>query len=424
MKKKEGASPGAVFAFDDGEYLVKLNMPPGHGPIKLKKEADFYELVDNISKEACNEKIFFNIAQAVGNNHYLIPETNIIKLKPLEYDILGRSVDILTERFANNVRGFQMNEGTNGILEKLKNEEMYHFTSKIIPLYKDLSVYYDYHHNKENSTNVHNIQEGIPEEPRGMGAFFALNCFTGNRDCIGQTGKNAGVDPETFQIIIVDGGLSQEKADVVKTMPSSANNKVWLDYEYDLSADARLEALETFARLVELNEEQIRNILTNGGQFTAEGVFNSEEINIKLQKFMEQQKQVVDVFYEDLKMHGLVTKKIDQIKQSLDIEKAQKEAKNVMIGSFVPQDTAMEVVQSPVKGTPKKRKNLGLSIITVTPQTPDDKMRVSISEAADAGVSKITQDLLSIFNEDSDGHTTSPSSNSSDSRSPKKAKTR
>ena len=63
IKNKGGASPGAIFVSGDDEYLVKLNMPPGHGPINLKIEADFDSLVANISKEACNEKIFFNIAQ-------------------------------------------------------------------------------------------------------------------------------------------------------------------------------------------------------------------------------------------------------------------------------------------------------------------------------------------------------------------------
>jgi hypothetical protein len=41
IKNKGGASPGAIFVLDDGEYLVKLNMPPGHGPIHFKTDADF-----------------------------------------------------------------------------------------------------------------------------------------------------------------------------------------------------------------------------------------------------------------------------------------------------------------------------------------------------------------------------------------------
>jgi hypothetical protein len=311
--------------------------------------------VANISKEACNEKIFFNIAEAVGNDKYIIPETSIMRLKPSEYNDIGRSIDTLRkERITTDVRSNRVSYDSTTVIERLKDAEIYHFTSKIIPSYKDLSIYYDYHRDKENLVNVHNIQEGIPEEPRGMGAFFALNCFTGNRDCIGLTGKNAGIDPSTFQVIIVDGGLSQDKAGIAKSMPSSANNNTWFSYDLDLTDSSRLEALETFVRLVELNEEQIRGILTNYGEFIEKRIFTPEEIDIKLQNFMEQQKQVVGIFYEDFKGKDLVTEKISQIKQYLDVAKAQEEARRAVVEPFF--------VGVDVQRTPGPKKNLFIEI--------------------------------------------------------------
>lgn len=411
IKNKGGASPGAIFVSGDDEYLVKLNMPPGHGPINLKIEADFDSLVANISKEACNEKIFFNIAQIVGNNKYIIPETNVELLQPREYDEHGRSIDTLSkERITTDVRGNRMSYDSATVIERLKDQEIYHFSSKIIPSYRDLSEYY-YYHNKENILGSRNIMAGIPQEPEGMGAFFALNCFTGNRDCIGLTGKNAGIDPNTFKIIIVDGGLSQDKAEIIKSMPSSANNHTWFSYDLDLTDSSRLEALETFVRLVELNEEQIRGILTNYGEFIKKGIFTPEEIDIKLQKFVEQQKQVVGVFYVDLKTHGLVTEKIEKIKEDLSIAKAQKEARRAMSSECFKTQT------DTVKKTPLKRKNLGLSI-QVTPPTPKgmDQSNFdlnSITQGLPNAFNDITQDLRNDFND----LTTSPSSDSSTSKS-------
>lgn len=82
---KKGASPGALMREGERDYIVKLGIPRVHGTYKLNDYNDVDILTKEMSRRACDEKIFFNIAQAVGDNKYILPETDIIFMQPREY---------------------------------------------------------------------------------------------------------------------------------------------------------------------------------------------------------------------------------------------------------------------------------------------------------------------------------------------------
>ncbi len=324
---KKGQSPGALMTDGDKVYLVKLGIPRAHGRYELNSYEDVAPLINEMSRRACDEKIFFNIAEAVGNNKYMLPKTDIVFINPSKYSRSSCSVyRKLAKKFhVENISSSIDESPINIVIEQINSAEIAHFVSEIITPYHDIGEFYKYHV-EEAQGDMRQIEyqrPGVPGEPLGMGAFFALSCFTGNYDCIGNTGANAGVSPDTFKVIIVDGGISRMHKEVITDpMPVSSNHQQWLGY-LDLSPAAQREASETFARIANLEEPDIRDLITNNGQFTAAGVFTPSEITNRLKQFKEQQLKIVEVFYDSMLKEDYATPRIIRMKEKLDFIQAK-----------------------------------------------------------------------------------------------------
>lgn len=318
---KKGASPGALMSDGEKEYIVKLGIPRAHGNYKLNDYNDVGLLTKEMSRRACDEKIFFNIAQAIGDNKYILPETDVIFMQPSEYSESSCSVrrslatkfDVEAIKFSDTER-----EVIEEVVDQINSTEMAHFRSEMITPYQDIGEFYRYHIKNAVGDMRQDEHIGLPPEPKGMGAFFALNNFMGNYDCIGNSGGNVGFDQASDKLIIVDGGESRMNHKIATVMPSSANNQVWLSYE-ELSAEGKKEASETFARIANLNSLEIRALITNNEKFVDSNIFTEEEVEKKIGEFRQQQLNIVEVYYNSMVQEGCnITSKILSLKEEVD----------------------------------------------------------------------------------------------------------
>lgn len=202
----------------------------------------------------------------------------------------------------------------------------------------------------------------LPLEPRGMGAFFALNNFMGNYDCIGGSGGNVGFDTDSNKLIIVDGGEARTTHKINKLMPSSANNKTWLSYD-ELSNEAKKEASETFVRIASLDDMEIRALVTNNEQFVDSRIFTEEEIEKKIGDFRKQQLNTVEVYYDSMVLEGCdITPRVETLKKEVDellIEEKEREAeledqKRNILGKREEDDSFSEELKLPYKVTKRR----------------------------------------------------------------------
>lgn len=342
---KGGASPGAIMQDEHSNtYIVKLGIPASSGPYSIGSKVDIKLLTDNMSRKSCEEKMFFELAQEIGADCYQLPETNIALLKPSDYEsispsIVGgvaaeyqeepESIDnpknvFATLRHKIKIPPYVEDINTQQALDIINSTDIVHFSSQLIDNYQDLAEFYNYHKDREITRSHKKDPEApIPIEPRGMGAFFALSCCVGNNDSIGSQGKNAGFNPATNQIIVVDGGNANYSSNMIsKLIPSSDNNSSWLSFDDDLSHSAQKEACETFIRFASLKERKLYNIITNNGK-TAE-ILGEDYIHKQIIKFNQQQNQVIRVFYEEMIKHGCIIPEIViQKKVLLDFKKHQ-----------------------------------------------------------------------------------------------------
>lgn len=454
---KKGASPGAIMRSGNKDYIVKLGIPRVDGKYQLNDYKDIDLLTAEMSRRSCDEKIFFNIAQAVGDNKYLLPDTGIVFMRPIDYSesirSVGRSLSgklkpsinmeippegdsckevidqiiTATENMKNhildelvivtvidpiiaNIKVIKDHisnksviedvfdkiltdiEGIKGrILDELvikevidpiianieaikgdipektvvaevvnyiNSTEIAHFRSEIITSYQDIGKFYKYNDDKAfgGDMRIDSYKAVIPPEPKGMGAFFALNNFVGNYDCIGASGENVGFDRDSNKLIIVDGGEARGSHKVSKTMMTSLNGKTWLDYN-ELSVEGRKEANETFARIANLGDLEIRALVTNNEQFMDAGVFTEEEIEKKMGEFRQQQLNIVEVYYDSMVQEGIhITPKIAALKEEVDIHLAEEQRKFIIESER--REIALEEQRREIAASLEEKKNL------------------------------------------------------------------
>jgi hypothetical protein len=333
-RDKGGASPGALMTDDNKEYIVKLGIPRVHESYKLNDYNDVDLLTKEMSRRACDEKIFFNIAQAVGDNKYILPETDIVFMQPSEYSESSCSVrKSLANKFdVSNIEVSLEESSYTEVIDRINSTEIAHFRSEMIASYQDIGGFYRYHIQNSSVDMIKDKHVGsLPLEPKGMGAFFALNNFMGNYDCIGASGGNVGFDSDSHKLIIVDGGEARTTHKINKLMPSSANNKTWLSYD-DLSDEDKKEASETFVRIANIDDLEIRSLVTNNEQFVDSSIFTEEEIERKIGNFKHQQSNVVETYYDSMVKEGChINSKIITLKEEIDARLAiEQQEKNIL----------------------------------------------------------------------------------------------
>ena len=412
LNDKKGQSPGAIMTDGEKSYVVKLGVPNIHESIKIKKSEDIERLTREMSHSACEEKVFFNLAEKIGDNNYIVPRTSVVLLEPSQYSQGSCSVNAKLSRKLDVTRMELRDEEApiDKVLNSINNAKIVHFASELIEPYENIGEFYRYHVDNVSGDIRHTQYQSatsVPREPQGLGAFFALSCFTGNRDCIGNTGANAGIDPTTMKIIVVDGGLAQKNPDIAESIPSSSNLRTWIDYNRDLSSQAQKEAAETFAKIISLDRVQIREIVTNNELFASSGIFTSEEVEDRINQFTAQQEKLVEVFYDRMRENNCLTPKIEKIKHNLNLKNAQAQAKKVNI-SFM--DQPPSTTQSTKRGklTPSRLK------IKITDENTPPSEKKRTSNYSDVG----NENLVSHFSDSPAGspiaHASSKKPRSSD----------
>lgn len=348
VSAKGGASPGAIMVDSSGErYLVKMGIPYSHGRFKVRNVSDVEQVIHRMSVKSCEEKIFFNIAGAIGGDNFQLPETDLVRLTADNYAYLDRNKTIANPRSWNKVflRKFKLDgvrekdfEGIWKTIENIGSTEIVHIRSKMIDSYSNLSRYYNYHEvyggaDSDKSSDSRNskksktsYEEGIFDpkeneglEPEGIGSFFALSCCMGNNDCIGVNGDNVGYNPELGKLIVIDGGnMNLSSQSIALDIPASSNHSVWFSFR-DLSEKAQKQACETFIRFASLNDDQLMSLITNHGQIHE--VLGRDYIMENLDKLKARQKEVVKVFYNEMRRHLCeITPEVSRLNTKIEIE--------------------------------------------------------------------------------------------------------
>lgn len=331
---KQGASPGAVMSDGEREYVVKLGIPRAHGNYKLNDYNDVDLLTAEMSRRSCDEKVFFNIAKAVGGDKCILPETDIIFMQPSNYSESSCSVrkKIASKCDVAAIESTSLDKMViDEVVDRINSTELAHFRSEMIVPYKDVGKFYRYHvKNAEGEMRNAERIDYLPPEPNGMGAFFAINNFMGNYDCIGVSGGNVGFDEASNKLIIVDGGEMRITHLISSTMPSSANHQTWLSYE-DLTDDGKKEAAEVFSNIASLDEQEIRALITNNEQFVDHNIFTEEEIEKKMGEFRNKQLNIVEVYYDHMVEVGCqITPKVEALKEVIDRRHAEEQRQSAI----------------------------------------------------------------------------------------------
>jgi hypothetical protein len=365
LDNKMGESPGAIMSDGSENYLVKLGLPEAHSHYTCNSYEDLDNLIKDMSRRSCEEKIFFNLAEALGSGEYVLPKTDVVLMKPKRYQESSCSIEAkLSNRFQiRDTNKLDENFSTEMIVNKINNTEIVHFTSELITSYQDIGSIYKYHIESAKGDLRQDAYKNIevPDEPRGMGGFFAISCVTGNYDCIGNTGGNAGISIDDYRVIIVDGGNIRISPDVIiDPMPASSDNQLWISYEC-LSATGKRDASKVFSRIINLDDSKIRKIITNDEEFRDLDVFTESEVVDLVNKFKQQQLKLVEVFYDKILEENYVTPKIQLLKDSIKYKQAEKQVDDLFKNDEI--NFPVEVVEkSKVPSFSKKRKPLRIVI--------------------------------------------------------------
>ncbi len=366
---KQGASPGAIMSDGEKKYVVKLGIPRAHGSYKLNDYNDATLLTAEMSRRSCDEKVFFNIAQAVGGDKCILPETDIVFMHPSRYSESACSVrkKLASKCDVESIESSSLDKMViDEVVDLINSTEIAHFRSEMIVPYKDVGEFYRYHvKNAEGEMRQDGNIDTLPPEPKGMGAFFAINNFMGNYDCIGSSGGNVGFDPVSNKLIIVDGGEARMTHQISSDMPSSANNQTWLSY-YDLTDEGKKEAAEVFSNIASLDDAEIRALITNNEQFVDHNIFTEEEIEKKMGEFRSKQLNIVEVYYDHMIEVGCpITPKISALKAEVDGRADEERRKATLMNERRAEKNNIlgkrteDYLNSSVK---KKRPNLNLTI--------------------------------------------------------------
>lgn len=428
LSQKEGASPGAIMQDASGErYMVKLGIPKSSTKYLISSHKDIENLASQMSRESCKEKAFFNIAEAIGNSKYQTPQTSIVFLKPEKYTPLSATSanrKSIAKCLKDKIKIDRHSLNTinlDSTLEQLNTLDIAHFTSKMISPYHDIGDYYNYHNSFINGEGLRKYPS-LPKEPKGLGAFFALSCCMGNNDCIGAQGKNAGFNPETEHIIIIDGGNANPAPHLVNHyFPTADNNSCSLNFYEDLSIESQKEACESFIKFANLTPKELRHLITDNEKTAT--LLGEQYIAENVEKLQTQQTKIVDVFYDDMVRLGCkIPQRIFDIKEEIDSTKdippllenitfqstTSEESLSSSDESTHSKENAKENTNRHI--TPPRVRNKPLLAIQVSPQSNfNSPNRISI-ESTIAAAEALSLAGVKVINQDNSiNHQASPS---------------
>lgn len=319
---KKGASPGAIMNDElNNKIMVKLSIPPAQEKFKISNLPQVDNFVANLSKAACYEQLFFNLAKKIANDKLEVPQTFLTMLKPFEYDMVSGDINLrsvsncLGKKFS--IKNFELNKEI--IIDYIKNSEIAHICSVMLENYHDLSDCFP------NLTN--NLEKGEKTIlPSGIGAFFAFNACMGNNDCIGSQGTNAGFNVESDKIILVDGGNYRfNPARIDRIISVADNNALMLSFDMDLSQEEQKNACEVFMRFASLNESELRSLITEDEKYINCNFLSEKDVKLKIAEIKLQQQRVVEVFYNDMIAHELeIPMRIIEIANKIETDDAMR----------------------------------------------------------------------------------------------------
>jgi len=402
---KGGASPGAIMQDNDGnKFVVKLGLPISSGPYGINCMEDLDSLTRNMSKKSCEEKIFFNIANAIGGDAYQLPEVELVKIKPQQYKLIsgvevGSNSRSVNSTLKHKIKiGLSEDLNAEEILDKINNTPITHFASKIIPNYQDVGTYYNYHEDKAiSSSHKNNPNAAIPEEPGGLGALYALSCCLGNNDSIGANGGNVGFNPLTNKIIVVDGGNSNFNPNFISHfIPVADSNKSWLSFTDDLSVNAQKEACDTFIKFASLNSAQLRALITDNEKVTS--ILGESFINNRIEKIKSLQAKVVEEFYQDMMNNNChITKQVENLHHTREHKStSQKIEYYDKENEFHTPNLTLPTK----KKTPLNTLSLSINIenSSSAPQVDEEPINIPIRTLADSPVIKEISKKMNVIN--------------------------